>query len=370
MSPITLISRLIVGILFIFSGLIKANDPLGFSYKLAEYFEVFEMHFLVAAALPLAVFICVFEVIVGVALLIGARTKLTLWLLLLMILFFTFLTFYSAFFNKVTSCGCFGDAIPLTPWQSFGKDVVLSILILLLFKKRKEISQLLPDGLEKSSLLLTIIAATAFPIYTFNYLPVKDFRPYKVGTDLYAAIHPQVKYFYLLKNKETGEQEEFDAWPPNWDKEWDYVENRTVPLDESVTPIVGFAMFNEYNEDYTDEFLQKEGYKFLLVEYNLDKANEEIQGKINDFATMCENENIEFVALTSSDSLKVEKFKKNHSIHYPFYINLDDVPLKTMIRSNPGLVLFKGSKVIAKWHYHSIPSFSDVKTLYIQNNKE
>jgi len=366
MRILTIIARVLVGLLFIFSGFIKANDTLGFSYKLVEYFEVFNTHFLVPIALPLAIFICIFEIILGFTLLMGSRIKLTLWLLLLMIVFFTFLTFYSAYFNKVTSCGCFGDAIPLTPWQSFTKDLVLLVLIIILFIGKKHINPIFGSKLENFLLVIVVAASTAFPIYTYNYLPIIDFRPYKIGTDLYAAINPQVKYFYILKNKKTGEQKEFESWPPNWDTDYDYVDSRTEPLDKSIKPIIGFAMNNEYGENYTNEFLQKEGYKFILVEYDLDKANQSVQGKINDFAALCEANKIEFVGLTSSDSLKQFNFKKEHNINYTFYTNLDDVPLKTMIRSNPGLVLLEGSKVIAMWHYHSLPSFNDVKDNYFK----
>lgn len=367
MRTLTIISRIFVGLLFIFSGFIKANDTLGFSYKLVEYFEVFNTHFLVSLALPLAMFICIFEIVLGFTLLMGTKIKLTLWLLLLMIVFFTFLTFYSAYFNKVTSCGCFGDAIPLTPWQSFTKDLVLLVFIIILFIGKKHLRPIFSGKFETVLLTIVMISSTAFPLYTYNYMPVIDFRPYKIGTDLYAAINPQVKYFYILKNKKTGEQKEFESWPENWDTEYDYIDSRTEPLDKSVTPIIGFAMNNEYGENYTNEFLQKEGYKFLLVEYDLDKANTAVQGKINDFASLCASNKIEFVGLTSSDSTKQFNFKKEHEITYTFYTNLDDVPLKTMIRSNPGLVLLKGSKVIEMWHYHSFPSFADVKEKYLKN---
>src|SRR5690606_31982602 len=132
---ITQFSRIFVGLLFIISGLIKLNDPVGFSYKLGEYFgeTVLNMPFLIPVALPLAVFIVIFEAILGVMLIVGYKPKFTVWSLLLMIVFFTFLTFYSAYFNKVTDCGCFGDALKLTPWQSFWKDIVLLIFIVILF---------------------------------------------------------------------------------------------------------------------------------------------------------------------------------------------------------------------------------------------
>jgi len=280
------ILRIAVGALFIFSGLIKANDTLGFSYKLNEYFEIFGTDFLIAVSQPLATFICIFEILLGFTLLMGARRKATLWLLLLMIVFFTFLTFYSAYFHKVEECGCFGDFLHLTPWTSFTKDLVLLVAIIILFIGKDYIHPIFGPRMENAVLVIILIVVTAFPIYTYNYLPVKDFRAYKIGTDLYRAIHPQVKYFYLLKNKKTGATKEFESWPPNWDADWDYVSNRTESLDKNVTPINGFSMHNEYGEDYTDEFLQKPGYKFLLVEYDVTKANKKVQGKISDFAAV------------------------------------------------------------------------------------
>ncbi len=367
MKLITNIARILVGLLFIFSGLIKANDTLGFSYKLNEYFEIFGTTFIIPISQPLATFICIFEILLGFTLLMGARRKLTLWLLLLMIVFFTFLTFYSAYFNKVQECGCFGDFLHLTPWTSFTKDLVLLVLIILLFIGKDYINPIFSPRLENVLLIIIFIGVTAFPIYTYNYLPVKDFRAYKVGTDLYKAIHPKVKFYYLLKNKKSGEQKEFDSWPPNWDTEWDYISNRTENVDKNVTAINGFVMHNQYGEDYTDEFLQKPDFKFLLVEYDVTKANQSVQGKINDFASVCALNKVEFAALTSTDSISLLNFKKQNNVQYPFYTNYDDVPLRTMIRSNPGLILFKGSTVVAMWHYHSFPSFDDVKQIYFKN---
>jgi len=367
MKIITQILRVFVGGLFIYSGFIKANDTIGFSYKMEEYFtEVFHMDFMVPFALFAAMFICIFEIALGMMLLLGTRLKLTLWLSFLMILFFTFLTFYSAYFDKVKTCGCFGDAWKLTPWQSFIKDLILFTSLIFILIGRKHIVPLIKNRkAENVILVFVIITSTAFPLYTYNYLPIKDYREYRIGTDMYKAIHYEVKYYYLLTNKTTGEQKEFEAWPPNWDKEWKYDTVRTEPKDENIKPIIGYSMQKHKGEDYTDEFLQKEGLKFILVEYNLDKAATSVQGKINDFAAMCKNENIEFVALTSSDTLKQKTFIATHKISYPFYTNADDVPLKTMIRSNPGLILLKKSTVIEMWHYNSFPSFSDVKANYL-----
>src|ERR1700743_3276749 len=159
-SPLVWIARILVGLLFIFSGLIKINDPLGFSYKLEEYFEVFHITFLSSLAVGIAVLLCALEMVLGFALLIGVRAKQVAWGLLLLIIFFAFLTFYSAYFKVVQSCGCFGDAIPLTPWQSFSKDLVLLLLIIVLFKNCDKIypvfSQKTSDRLLVSSAIVSV----------------------------------------------------------------------------------------------------------------------------------------------------------------------------------------------------------------------
>src|SRR5690554_1966980 len=177
---LTHFSRLFVGILFIISGLIKLNDPVGFSFKLEDYFapDVLNLPFLTPLALAIAVFVVIFEVVLGVMLLLGYKKKFTLWTLLLMIVFFTFLTFYSAYFNKVTDCGCFGDAIKLTPWESFTKDVILLVLILILFAGKRYINTL---KLAPTVSLITLVLCCWYAYYVYNHLPVIDFRPYKIG---------------------------------------------------------------------------------------------------------------------------------------------------------------------------------------------
>jgi len=168
-----------VGLLFIFSGLIKANDPLGFSYKLEEYFEVFHLTSLNDLALSFAIILCALEMILGFALLIGARAVEVVWGLLLLIIFFAFLTFYSAYFKVVQTCGCFGDAIPLTPWQSFTKDLILLVLVLVLFVNRKNLKPLVNKKAGDIALAASAVVSVGFGVYTYNFLPVVDFLPYK-----------------------------------------------------------------------------------------------------------------------------------------------------------------------------------------------
>jgi uncharacterized membrane protein YphA (DoxX/SURF4 family) len=369
MKIITTIARILVGLLFIFSGFIKANDAVGFAYKLVEYFEVFETHFMVPIALPLAMFICIFEIVLGFALLIGARLKLTLWLSLLMIVFFTFLTFYSAYYQKVLSCGCFGDAIPLTPWQSFYKDLILLILILLLFIGKQHINPLVGLRFENALLVIVLSASTAFPIYTYNYLPIIDFRPYAIGKNISEqtkGVPDELKYFYKLKDKKTGEEKEFDKWPDGWDTTYDYVDSRTEVTKKGVEPkIKDFSISNLDGTDYTQDIIENPEYNFLLICYDLDKTDADAFGKINDFEALCKQDSVTFIALTSSTKEMIEKFKSKVKTNVTFY-NTDGTVLKTMIRSNPGLMMLKGGTVVNMWHFHSFPSYNDIKEQYLK----
>ena len=186
MKYIVTLCRIIVGLLFIISGFIKLNDPVGFSFKLEEYFSpgVLDLDFLMPYALGISIIVVVLEVLLGVMLLIGFRIKFTLWSLLLMIIFFTFLTFYSAYFNKVTDCGCFGDAIKLTPWESFTKDVILLVLIILLFFGAKYMGSPFGDGSKRFIVGLSLLVSAIFAYYVLNHLPALDFRPYKIGANI------------------------------------------------------------------------------------------------------------------------------------------------------------------------------------------
>lgn len=369
MRIITNIARILVGVLFIFSGFIKANDAVGFGYKLVEYFEVFGTHFMVPLALPLAIFICIFEIILGFTLLLGSRLKLTLWLSLLMIVFFTFLTFYSAYFQKVLSCGCFGDAIPLTPWQSFYKDLILLVLILLLFIGKQHIQPLVGERFEKFLLVVVLTASVAFPLYTYNYLPVIDFRPYAIGKNIpeqTKGIPDELKYFYKLKDKKTGETKEFDKWPDGWDQQYDYVDSRTEVTKKGVEPkIKDFSISNADGSDYTQDIIENPNYNFLLICYDLEKADQDAFSKVNDFEALCKQDSVPFIALTSSTKETIEKFKADAKTNVAFY-NTDGTVLKTMIRSNPGLMLIKGGTVIDMWHYHSFPTYNEVKEKYLK----
>jgi uncharacterized membrane protein YphA (DoxX/SURF4 family) len=357
------------GALFIFSGFIKANDTLGFSYKLVEYFDIFKIRFLNPIAVPLSIFICIFEILLGFTLLMGARLKTTLWLLLAMIVFFTFLTFYSAYFDVVKECGCFGDFLHLTPWTSFTKDIILLVAIIILFIGKQRIPTIFGPRLENALLVIITIAVTAFPIYTYNYLPVIDFRAYAIGKNIpeqTKGIPDEVKFYYTLKDKKTGEVKEFDHWPEKWDSLYDYVSPRTEILKKGVDPkIKDFSISDINGSDYTQDIIENPEYNFILVCYDLDKTNKAVFGKINDFAALCKQDNVTFVVLTASTKEAIEKFKAEVKTNVDFY-NSDGTVLKTMIRANPGLMMLKGGTVMDMWHYHSFPAYNDVKEKYLK----
>lgn len=373
-----------VAVLFIFSGLIKENDTIGFSYKLEEYFEVFKtpgadswfnslMDFFHDYALELGFVILIAEVMLGLLLLIGAWRMITLWLLFLMIAFFTFLTYYSAAYDAVKECGCFGDFLKMTPWESFGKDVLLLALIIVLFIGRKHITALFGKRGEKVALILFLLFSAGFPLYTYNYLPVFDFRPYAIGKNIPEGMktikEEKVDMYLIYKNKNTGETKEYPAnnYPWNdsvWTANWEFVDQSKKVIEPGIpAPIRDFSIINMNGDDYTEQILNYDGYYFFLICYDLQKANRKAFDKINDFAALSKTENVPFIALTASSD-QVEAFKKETGAAFDFYL-ADQVALKTMIRSNPGLMLLRKGTVIDMWHHNSIPSFSKVKVKHL-----
>lgn len=375
MRILTLISRILVGVLFIISGMIKANDPVGFSIKLQEYFNVFGTPWMNDIALPLAVFICVFEVVLGVATLTGSKMKPVAWSLLLMIIFFTFLTFYSAWFNKVTDCGCFGDAVKLTPWESFYKDLILLFFILIIFIQRKKITSSLSPGGDWTVLTLSTVLVTWFSVHCIKHLPVIDFRPYAIGKNIpeqmtvpEGSAVDEFQTFLYYKNVKTGEVKEFtvDNYPWQDSLTWKWDTTITKLVKEGVhPPIHDFKITSlDGSTDVTEDILNNPEYNFLLITYDITSAEKDVQPDLNRFSDECAKRNINFIALTSSPYKVVDDFRHEYNIMYEFY-NTDETALKTMIRSNPGLILLKKGTVIDMWHHNDIPDFGEFKQKYL-----
>jgi uncharacterized membrane protein YphA (DoxX/SURF4 family) len=379
-SQLVWVARILVGLLFIFSGLVKINDPLGFSYKLEEYFEVFHITFLNGFALSLSIILCSLEIILGFALLIGVRAVSVAWGLLLLILFFAFLTFYSAYFQVVQTCGCFGDAIPLTPWQSFSKDLVLLLLIVVLFINRRNIKPLFAAKTGDNLLITITVISIGFGLYTYNFSPVIDFLPYKIGANIPdemktppGAKPDEYELTYNLKNKKTGEKKvmtnteylKTNIWKDN---NWEVVgqpESRLVK--KGFTPkIRDLAIQDAQGNDYTKELLTNPYNNLVIVAYDLNKTDDEAIGRLNAMAiNLAQNFNTRTVMLTSNSHQFTEAYSKQHHLMFEIFY-ADGVPLKTMVRANPGVLLLKNGRVINKWHYHSMPKYDDLVKKYFQ----
>lgn len=371
--------RIAVGLLFIFSGLIKANDPLGFSYKLEEYFEVFHMTWLNSFALSMAVILCALEMILGFALLVGARAVKVVWGLLLLIIFFAFLTFYSAYFKVVQTCGCFGDAIPLTPWQSFTKDLILLLLVLVLFVNRKSIKSLTNAKTGDKLLIGAAVVSVGFGLYTYNFLPVVDFLPYKIGANILqemktppGAVPDEFEVTYNLKNKKTKatktmtdkEYLKSGIWKDtNWEVQGN-PESRLIKkgFEPKIRDLnIQDAQGNNYNE----ELLSSPFYSLVIVAYDLGHTNEDAVNRINALAiNLTQNYNTRTIFLTSNAPEQAQQFAKDHKLVSELFY-ADGVPLKTMVRSNPGIILLKNGTVVNKWHFHNMPKYDDLVKNYL-----
>lgn len=372
--------RIAVGLLFIFSGLIKANDPLGFSYKLEEYFEVFHITFLNNFALTSAILLCALEMLLGFALLIGARAAKVAWGLLLLIIFFGFLTFYSAFFKVVQTCGCFGDAIPLTPWQSFGKDMILLVLVAVLFVNRTKIKPLFSAKAGDKWLIGATVVSIGFGLYTYNFLPIVDFLPYKIGANIPAEMDtppnaPKDVFVltYHLKNKKTKEtkvmtDKEYLSTNIWKDANWEVIgdpENRLVKKGYE-PKIRDLSLQDAQRNDFTKELFASPFYTIIIVAYDLDKTNDAAINRLNALAiNATENFNIRTILLTSNSAQSAQAFAKAHKLVSEIFY-ADGVPLKTMMRSNPGIILLKGGVIVNKWHYHSVPTYDYFVKNYFQ----
>ena len=393
MKIIVWISRIFVGVLFIISGLIKANDPLGFSYKLKEYYDVFggydllqffDNAFFHSTALEFSMFICIVEIVLGVALIIGAFPRIVAWTLLLMILFFTFLTGFSAITGKVTDCGCFGDAVKLTPWESFYKDLVLLIFIGIIFIYRNRIQPLFSRTINFAVIGVATAACLIFTIMAYQHLPFKDFRPYKVGNNICElmiipedAPRPVYETTLIYTNKKTGEEQEFTMQEFMDQKigenaDWEWKDTKSVLVEKGFEPkIKNFRISNLDGEEVTDGLLQNEGLHFYLVMYNLDNTRTKNFDKINQLQQKFEEylktndqyHEYAFVGLTSSGAEAIEEFRHENQTAFPVYV-ADETELKTIIRANPGLLLLDGCKVVGKWHWRDIPDFEAIRKDY------
>ena len=325
MKIIVGISRIFVGILFIISGLIKLNDPVGFSFKLKDYFapEVLNLEFLVPYALLIAIFVVIFEVLLGIMLLLGYMKKFTLWSLLLMIVFFTFLTFYSAYFNKVTDCGCFGDALKLTPWESFTKDVVLLVLILVLFFGSKYIQPFFTKGTRSIIVFASFVGCLAITYQVLQHLPFIDFRPYKIGANItegmsYPENAPKPIFEYNWKFKVNGEEKVFTTSGDYPEVDGEFIEVETKELQAGYEPPIHDFTIERDDTDFTEKFLNEENL-VVVIAYNLSNTEKEGYSNIRTITNEALKKGYKVIGLSASSQSVMENLAEEYALNFKFY---------------------------------------------------
>lgn len=354
--------RFLLAAAFILSGFVKAVDPLGFQYKIQDYLTAFGMATWFPSFFPLlgGIVLSALEFFIGIALFFGIRRTLASSLALMLMIFMTPLTFYLAIFNPVSDCGCFGDAWVLTNWETFAKNVVLLLAAIAAFKGRKMLIRFISQKMEWLVSLYTMFFVFSLSFYCFDRLPVLDFRPYKIGQNILEGMtmpegaKPSVyeSIFILEKN---GEKKEFtlDNYP---DSTWTFVDTRTVLKEKGYEPpIHDFSMMDlSTGEDITEDVLTDRGYTFLLVAHRIEEADDSNIDLINEIYDYSVEHGYRFYCLTSSPEEQIEQWKDKSGAEYPF-CQMDDITLKTMVRSNPGLMLIKDGTILNKWSDEDIP---------------
>jgi uncharacterized membrane protein YphA (DoxX/SURF4 family)/peroxiredoxin len=367
MKQIVNLSRILVGVLFIISGLIKLNDPVGFSFKLKDYFapDVLNLEVFIPFALLIAIFVVIFEVMLGTMLLLGYAKKFTIWSSLLMIIFFTFLTFYSAYFNKVTDCGCFGDAIKLTPWESFFKDIVLLILLLIIYFGRNFIQPIFTANLRKIIVYISFIACMAFGYYVLQHLPVVDFRPYKIGANItkgmmYPPNAEQPIFEYRWTFTHNG-AEKIIVTNGDFPKEEGTYTVETIMIQEGYEPPIHDFTMERDGEDFSAELLVEENL-IIVIAYSISNSEKEGFANIKEATDKAIKNGYKVIGLSASSPEVTEALTKEHQLNFDFYF-CDETALKTIIRSNPSLIELQKGTIKQKLHWN------DTSKLKLLNNK-
>ena len=357
------ILRILVGGLFIFSGLIKVNDPVGTAIKLEEYFDVFSYDiaaffvYLKPFALQIGVVMVVAEVVLGVMLILGVKLRQTVWALGLMILFFTFLTFYSAFFNKVTDCGCFGDAIKLTPWESFYKDIILLIMISVLFIFRNELPENTPKWASLTA-IVTLLISLGIAIFAIQNLPFIDFRAYKNGVSIPTNMQPSAQLNYTYVMTKGGETFNFDQYPT--EEGYEFVE-MILKNPEALPKISDFSAWN--SEGDQSEFLFA-GNKVIILSSNMAKMNDANLDQLSQLVKDLEGAPVDVIFMAAATQEEIDAFlsQQNWSV---IGLQADATVVKTIMRANPGVMILKDGVVMEKYHHNNTPEAMDVLDFFL-----
>ncbi|MDB4582599.1 DoxX family protein [Draconibacterium sp.] len=374
MNVIKHIARILFGITFIFSGFVKGIDPWGSAYKFTDYFNALGSDWLIWAAFPLGVLLAFAEFMIGIAFLFNWWIRLFSWLGLIFMGFFLPLTLWIALKDPVTDCGCFGDALVISNWETFYKNLVLIALALIVFKYRNKKKE---KSTNKIPFVLSMVSAVIYcglVFHSYNHLPIFDFRPYKVGVNIPDAMiipgnaqQEIYKNTFYYKNIKTGKIKKFneDNYPWQDTVNWEYHDMESVLVQKGYEPpIHDFRIETPDGENILDFFISDENYVFMLVAYNLHKSSTKSQESINELANWAIEDGLAFICLTSTIIEDAMAFADEHSVPYEFF-NCDEITLKTIIRSNPGLLVLKNGNIVEKWHYNDIPTPEEFKVEFM-----
>lgn len=361
-NTISKIAKVVLIGIFLFSGLIKLNDPIGTQLKLEEYFDVFSVDFpsmegfwkfWIPYALPLSIILSSLEVILVIALWVNYKSKQILWSILALLIFFSFLTFYSAYYNKVTDCGCFGETIKLTPWTSFGKDIVL---IFLTFLTSLGISSKSNNSSIKWVLLSTILSV-GLGIYSYFYLPINDGLAYAVGENIPQNMkfreELKFKYVYSINGKEV----ELTEMPIDTNAK--FISMEAINEKEARPLITDYKIWIENDTiDYTKESFK--GNKLMVIMPNIHHSKLDALKEIGQLAKELETKGITTWLVSAAASQEINELRHEYQLAFPA-LSADTKVLKTMIRSNPGLWLISNGTVKGKWSAYQLPNANDIQ---------
>lgn len=358
MRILRIVARIIVGLTFIFSGFVKAIDPLGSAYKFHDYFQAFNIGFLDVISLPLGILLCTAEFIAGFAVISGIRQKTGIWVVILLMAIFTPLTFILALANPVSDCGCFGDAIHLTNWQTFWKNIIILSFAIIVFINRKQMKNFFRSATEWIIISIMILLFVLFSFYNLRYLPVIDFLPYQTGVKIAdKMIMPEGvaadEYHTTFIYEKDGIQKEFELsnYPAN-DTTWHFIDQKSVLVKKGYQPpIHDFVITSATGDDLTQKILSEKGYSVLMVTKKLAEAEEENLSDGFEFGRFCIVNGIGFYILTASGSDEIKNYENGLQL-----CSADETTLKTMVRSNPGYLLLKDGTIIGKWSWANLPA--------------
>jgi len=364
MNILTHITRFLVAITFIFSGFVKLVDPLGSAYKFEEYFgaDVLNLEFLTPYALQFSVLLILAEIMLGVMLLVGYKARLTVWSLFLITILFLFLTWYSAYYDKVTDCGCFGDAVKLTPWETFYKNVVLIVLVIFLLVRVYDIQPISSDSLAKRVSLISLLLFVGIIFYVLRYLPIIDFRPYAIGKNIPAGMMipegaEQPVYEDTWIYNVNGEDQVYSTEDKPWNIEGaTFVDRKTRTLKEGyVPPIHDFTMENG-GEDITELLMAKEKL-MLVVAYNLKLTSNSGMQEVKELSERAMEKGYTVYCFSASTQEDYEKIKKEFNLDFELLF-CDETTLKTIVRSNPGVLTLDKGTITGKWSWRQMENIS------------